>query len=135
MSTSGRPPLEGIRVIDFGQYIAGPMAAMVLGDQGADVIRIDPPSVAGPSAPATLTLCLNQDKNNTVTLQSSTGNVENWETSPDNLTWTDLTPAVASSTLNISNTGTAFCRNDAMWQTGCRAVSVTLYGMTEGEWL
>lgn len=35
--------LEGIRVIDFGQYIAGPMAAMLLGDQGADVIRIDPP--------------------------------------------------------------------------------------------
>jgi len=35
--------LEGLRVIDFGQYIAGPMAAMLLGDQGADVIRIDPP--------------------------------------------------------------------------------------------
>ncbi len=35
--------LEGIRVIDFGQYIAGPMAAMLLGDQGADVIRVDPP--------------------------------------------------------------------------------------------
>lgn len=35
--------LEGVRVIDFGQYIAGPMAAMLLGDQGADVIRVDPP--------------------------------------------------------------------------------------------
>ena len=35
--------LQGIRVIDFGQYIAGPMAAMLLADQGADVIRIDPP--------------------------------------------------------------------------------------------
>jgi crotonobetainyl-CoA:carnitine CoA-transferase CaiB-like acyl-CoA transferase len=35
--------LEGVRVIDFGQYIAGPMAAMLLGDQGADVVRIDPP--------------------------------------------------------------------------------------------
>src|SRR6201991_3442460 len=35
--------LEGIRVIDFGQYIAGPMAAMLLGDHGADVIRVDPP--------------------------------------------------------------------------------------------
>jgi crotonobetainyl-CoA:carnitine CoA-transferase CaiB-like acyl-CoA transferase len=35
--------LEGIRVVDFGQYIAGPMAAMLLGDQGADVIRVDPP--------------------------------------------------------------------------------------------
>ncbi|HWC28764.1 MAG TPA: CoA transferase [Dehalococcoidia bacterium] len=35
--------LTGIRVIDFGQYIAGPLAAMMLGDQGADVIRVDPP--------------------------------------------------------------------------------------------
>lgn len=34
--------LDGIRVIDFGQYISGPMAAMLLGDQGADVIRVDP---------------------------------------------------------------------------------------------
>jgi crotonobetainyl-CoA:carnitine CoA-transferase CaiB-like acyl-CoA transferase len=34
--------LEGVRVVDFGQYIAGPMAAMLLGDQGADVIRVDP---------------------------------------------------------------------------------------------
>jgi crotonobetainyl-CoA:carnitine CoA-transferase CaiB-like acyl-CoA transferase len=35
--------LDGIRVIDFGQYIAGPLAGMLLADQGADVIRIDPP--------------------------------------------------------------------------------------------
>ena len=35
--------LEGIRVIDFGQYMAGPMAAMMLADFGADVIRVEPP--------------------------------------------------------------------------------------------
>ncbi|RPI41055.1 MAG: hypothetical protein EHM59_21000, partial [Betaproteobacteria bacterium] len=35
--------LHGIRVIDFGQYIAGPMAGMLLADFGADVIRVDPP--------------------------------------------------------------------------------------------
>src|SRR6266508_3122745 len=35
--------LEGVRVVDFGQYIAGPLAAVMLGDQGADVIHVDPP--------------------------------------------------------------------------------------------
>src|SRR5215213_7672422 len=35
--------LDGVRVIDFGQYVAGPLAAMLLADQGADVIRVDPP--------------------------------------------------------------------------------------------
>lgn len=35
--------LKGLRVIDFGQYIAGPMAAMILADYGADVIHVDPP--------------------------------------------------------------------------------------------
>ena len=47
--------LEGIRVIDFGQYIAGPMAAMLLGDQGADVIRVDPPGGPRWNTPANAT--------------------------------------------------------------------------------
>src|SRR5258706_13352672 len=34
--------LHGVGVIDFGQYMAGPMAAMLLADQAADVIRVDP---------------------------------------------------------------------------------------------
>lgn len=37
-------PLRGVRVIDLGQYIAGPGAAMVLGELGADVIKIAPPT-------------------------------------------------------------------------------------------
>jgi crotonobetainyl-CoA:carnitine CoA-transferase CaiB-like acyl-CoA transferase len=35
--------LDGVRVVDFGQYIAGPLAAVMLSDQGADVIHVDPP--------------------------------------------------------------------------------------------
>jgi crotonobetainyl-CoA:carnitine CoA-transferase CaiB-like acyl-CoA transferase len=34
-------PLSGVRVIDFGRFIAGPYCAMLLADMGADVIRVD----------------------------------------------------------------------------------------------
>jgi crotonobetainyl-CoA:carnitine CoA-transferase CaiB-like acyl-CoA transferase len=34
-------PLAGIRVIDFGRFIAAPYCAMLLADMGADVIRVD----------------------------------------------------------------------------------------------
>jgi crotonobetainyl-CoA:carnitine CoA-transferase CaiB-like acyl-CoA transferase len=39
---SGRP-LDGVRVLDFGQYVAGPMAATLLADAGAAVTRVEPP--------------------------------------------------------------------------------------------
>ncbi len=40
---TGSGPLAGLRVLDFGQYVAGPLTAVLLADQGADVIHVDPP--------------------------------------------------------------------------------------------
>ena len=46
MENHSHLPLSGVRVIDFGQQIAGPAVAMVLADLGATVIHIDPPTGA-----------------------------------------------------------------------------------------
>ena len=47
--------LQGIRVVDFGQYIAGPLAGQLLVDQGADVVHIQPPGGARWDTPANAT--------------------------------------------------------------------------------
>ena len=36
-------PLNGVRVVEMTSTVSGPMAAMVLADQGADVIKVEPP--------------------------------------------------------------------------------------------
>ena len=40
--------LAGIKVIELGQLIAGPFCGQLLGDMGADVIKVEPPGVGDP---------------------------------------------------------------------------------------
>ena len=41
MGAAADGPFAGLRVVDFGRYIAGPYCAALLGDLGADVIRVE----------------------------------------------------------------------------------------------
>ncbi|MGZ6006094.1 MAG: CaiB/BaiF CoA transferase family protein [Rhizomicrobium sp.] len=41
MTPAKAGPFDGLRVVDFGRYIAGPYCAALLGDFGADVIRVE----------------------------------------------------------------------------------------------
>ncbi|MFV0306376.1 MAG: CoA transferase [Desertimonas sp.] len=39
---SGRLPLDGLRILDFGSYVAGPFGSQCLADFGAEVIKVEP---------------------------------------------------------------------------------------------
>ena len=68
--TSRRGPLDGVRVIDLSHYGAGPVASMVLGDLGADVIKVEGPGgdpmrrvgVTFPDGWSTFFLAVNRNK-------------------------------------------------------------------------
>src|SRR5580765_3152662 len=49
-------PLEGVRVVEYAQYVAGPLCGVLLADLGADVVKVEPPAGDGyryvmPAAP------------------------------------------------------------------------------------
>jgi succinyl-CoA---D-citramalate CoA-transferase len=48
MSDDKRLPLQGVKVIELGTLIAGPFCARLLGEFGAEVVKIEPPGVGDP---------------------------------------------------------------------------------------
>ena len=46
-------PMDGVRIIDLTTMISGPLGAMILADQGADVIKVEPPHGDGTRHAAT----------------------------------------------------------------------------------
>jgi crotonobetainyl-CoA:carnitine CoA-transferase CaiB-like acyl-CoA transferase len=40
-------PLEGVRVVEYAQYVAGPLCGVLLADLGAEVIKVEPPTGDG----------------------------------------------------------------------------------------
>jgi len=47
-ATERQGPLKGLRVVEMGQLLAGPFSGQILGDLGADVIKIEDPSRGDP---------------------------------------------------------------------------------------
>ncbi len=48
LSNENTGPLKGIRVVEMGQLIAGPFCGQLLGDMGAEIIKIEPPGKGDP---------------------------------------------------------------------------------------
>ena len=46
--SGGAGPLSGVTVLEMGSFIAGPFAGQLLGDYGADVIKVEPPGSGDP---------------------------------------------------------------------------------------
>ena len=40
-------PLEGVRVVEYAQYVAGPLCGVLLADLGAEVVKVEPPAGDG----------------------------------------------------------------------------------------
>ena len=75
-------PLDGFRIVHLTAMISGPYATMLLSDQGADVIKVEPPGIGDPGRhvgarrggiSAVFASCNRGKRSITVDLQTETG--------------------------------------------------------------
>lgn len=69
MPQDNQGPLSGTRVLDFTTMLSGPLATMLLGDQGADIIKVEHPTsgdytrAIGTRKPGTSSMFINNNRN------------------------------------------------------------------------
>jgi formyl-CoA transferase len=84
MNSVPKPLLEGVRVLDLSRVLAGPYCTMMLGDLGADIIKIEAPGSGddtrhwgppfAPGGESAYFLCINRNKRSlTLNLKSEQG--------------------------------------------------------------
>lgn len=84
MDNEHQPLLRGVRVLDLSRVLAGPYCTMMLGDLGADIIKIEAPKVGddtrqwgppfAPGGESAYFLCVNRNKRSmTLNLRSKQG--------------------------------------------------------------
>lgn len=84
MNTESKSLLEGVRVLDLSRVLAGPYCTMMLGDLGADIIKVEAPGLGddtrqwgppfAPGGESAYFLCVNRNKRSiTLNLKTSQG--------------------------------------------------------------
>jgi formyl-CoA transferase len=84
MDSASKPLLDGVRVLDLSRVLAGPYCTMLLGDLGADIIKIEAPILGddtrhwgppfAPGGESAYFLCVNRNKRSlTLNLKSEQG--------------------------------------------------------------
>ena len=69
----------------------------------AAIITVNPKSVGGTLTPDNTNICLGQTTNSFINLTGKTGAIVNWQSSFDNVSWSDFTPVYQDSAYNVNS--------------------------------
>jgi crotonobetainyl-CoA:carnitine CoA-transferase CaiB-like acyl-CoA transferase len=125
----GHPPGQTLRVLDFSAFVAGPLAAEILADLGADVIKVEPPEGEAMRAAAYAIAACQRGKRS---LALNIGAPEARPVVEQLLTWADVVLhnfrvgvaerlGIDSETVARLNPNAVYCHASAFGATGARA--------------